>query len=221
MDSDDVHGDSWKSKLTFKEFDSRGYVSLESEWSHSCLRTDSIMEEICAGNNITVVRLYKEHVNAANILTHHAFVVFKTESRWKYSIERNRHGILLQRSKCMNDILHAASEGICDTKQQTGTGSIGKVVHFLWENNYLSQHYHPVRANCMQFALRIFNAFSFRNYVRDDSSDDDLDRFCIWYDLFYCKLYFRILWLNSVLRYTFFKNLRSQFLLRLYRIELQ
>lgn len=183
MDSDYTHGvtnDSWKSKLTFKEFDSRGYVCAQSEWSHSCLRTDSIMEEICANNNIIAVRLYKEHANpATNILAHHAFVVFKTESRWKYSIEKNRHGIVLQRSKCMNDILHAASEGISDTSQQTGKGSIGKVVHYLWQNNCLDEHYHPVRSNCKQFALRIYNAFSFRNYVRDDSSDDDLDRFCI------------------------------------------
>lgn len=177
--NEEIPGDLWKNKLVFVEFDHRGAVSIRSEWTHSCLRTESLMEEICGYNNITVVRLYKQHVNAAtNVLAHHAFVVFKTEGRWKYSIEKNKHGITLQRSKCLNDILHAACEGSAETRQQTGKGSIGKVVHYLWQNNCLGVHYHPVTANSTHFALRIFNEFSYGNagrYNCDDSSDDDQD----------------------------------------------
>lgn len=180
MDSDEEAAprDVWKNKLVFIEFDDRGSISIQSEWSHSCLRTEALLDEICGSNNITSVRLYKQHTNAATqTLVHHAFVVFKTEGRWKYSIEKNRHCITLQRSKCLNDILHSASEGAADTKQQTGKGSIGQVAHYLWQHNCLGLHYHPVTSNSTHFAMRIFSEFSFENsynrYDDDDSSDDD------------------------------------------------
>lgn len=175
MDSDDdAPSDLWKNRLVFVEFDNRAAVNIRSEWTHSCLRTDAIMEEICGHNNITAIRLYQKHVNAAtHVLAHHAFVVFKTEGPWKYSIEKNKYGITLQRSKCLSDILHAACEGIADTTQRTGKGSIGKVIHYLWQNNCLRLHYHPVASNCTHFALRIFNEFSYSDYY-ENSSDDDL-----------------------------------------------
>lgn len=182
MDVGCVQSDSWSGKLVFTEYDQRGSVSIRSEWTHSCLRTDLLAEEICGNNNITLVRLYREHVNpATNLLVHHAFVVFKTEGRWKYSIEKNGTGIALQRSKCLNDVLHSACVGIADTHQQIGKGSIGKVVHFLWRNNHLGEPYHPKRSNSTLFALRIFRAFSFENCALsihvNDSSDDDPDYF--------------------------------------------
>ncbi|EFX64652.1 hypothetical protein DAPPUDRAFT_304406 [Daphnia pulex] len=182
MDSISLNADSWTGKLVFTEFDHKGSACIRSEWTHSCLRTDLLMGEICANNNITVIRLYKEHVNpVTSELVHHAFVVFKTESRWKYSIERNKTCITLQRSKCLNDILHAACGGFADTSEQKGKGSIGKVVHFLWRNNYLGEHYHPLRSNCIQFASRIFRAFSIQSDALPihvcDSSDDDPDNY--------------------------------------------
>ncbi|KAI9561587.1 hypothetical protein GHT06_012546 [Daphnia sinensis] len=171
MDANCVQSDRWSGKLVFMEFDHRGSVSIQSEWTHSCLRTDLLAEEICGHNNITQVRLYKEQ----------AFVVFKTEGRWKYSIEKNRTGILLQRSKCLNDVLHSACGGVAETHQQIGKGSIGKLVHFLWRNNHLGEPYHPQRCNSMLFALRVFKAFSFQNCALtehvNDSSDDDPDHF--------------------------------------------
>ena len=178
MELEATEEDVWTGKLFFTEFDRRGSVSAKSEWTHSCLRTPALTEEICGNHNITVVRLYRKHVNAAtHALAHRAFVVFKTEGNWKYSIEKNKHGITLQRSKCLSDILHSASEGIAETEEQTGRGTIAKVVHFLWENNYLEEHYHPLRSNSSQFARRIFSAFSYRNPVhrqhQDDSSDED------------------------------------------------
>lgn len=182
MDTDCVQSDRWSGKLVFTEFDHRGSVNIQSEWTHSCLRTDLLAEEICGRNNITLVRLYKEQVNpATNALIHPAFVVFKTEGRWKYSIEKNRTCILLQRSKCMNDVLHSFCGGVAETHQQIGKGSIGKVVHFLWRNNHLGEPYHPQRSDSMLFALRIFKAFSFQNCALTDhvnnSSDDDPDHF--------------------------------------------
>ncbi len=59
MDSISLNADSWTGKLVFTEFDHKGSACIRSEWTHSCLKTDLLMGEICANNNITVIRFYK------------------------------------------------------------------------------------------------------------------------------------------------------------------
>ena len=170
------------------------FICLHAMWQPLFLKNHNETVAYCKTNNnwcpwqhcfqlILFYFLQECVIPANNVLAHHAFVVFKTESRWKYSLEKNKTCIALQRSKCLNDILHATCGGFADTRyERTGKGSIGKVVHFLWRNNCLGEHYNPLRSNCTQFALRLFKAFSFHQSESlpifvNDSSDDDPDHY--------------------------------------------
>lgn len=167
-----VVSDPWESKLFFEEFDNKKSVT-KSNWSHSCLRSETIKEEVGAHHNITVVRLYEERYNlATGVLLHHAFVVFKTEGSWKYSLGKNSRGIKLQRSKCLSDVVHQAWEGVADTKEEKGQGSIDEVLHYLWTHGCL-RHRHATGSGCSGFARALFQHFSFHGredyYYQDDT----------------------------------------------------
>ena len=94
---------------------------------------------------------------------YHAFVIIKSEKYW-YSIEKNKEGIILQRSQhkdCVMDKLKREKRSTPISRVRYDSQMCGKslilLLDFIHEKNLLKNEYKLLTDNCKYFAANVFN----------------------------------------------------------------
>ena len=141
------------------------YDELESE------RPDKLLEIWNYKAPLSGIRLQEE------LLLFHSFVVIETE-RWWYSIEVSDKNILIQRSKCEEDVVQRREGKKRFTNflgghdweghEETIPGKTFRdVLEFLYRKDWLNQRYDFLARNCKDLARDIFEAFFSKRARRD------------------------------------------------------
>lgn len=120
--------------------------------------TDLMLEDV-----ITKVTSYEtpSHPYISDILSH-MFIVIETKGKWYYSIEKDSMGIILQRSKNLQDLLanfrnsrRIGTPLVVEVKE--GVKTVGQLIELIQDTGELTREYSVLseELHCHGFAKRV------------------------------------------------------------------
>jgi len=175
---DNVLGEDWTGVVEFysiRESPRCDYSSLPLSHSYNVdelpYRSYEItgVEEVIGKAFIFETPLFSTQSTKYNFK--HAYVLLETKSWW-WTIEKNTKTIVIQRSKCPEDVrdrlkqkrrttgLTKLAETSMKVADETRNVKMSELIYYLWKNQEQNKQYDLFRRNCQFFSQTVFNYVS-------------------------------------------------------------